>query len=118
MILSWNPTLARTEQKREAPVRLPWYPVLVHGASMVPTLRHGDALLGRRRGRVRPGDVVVPRFRSAPDLPVVKRAVRTDGTGWWLRSDNEFVTSDSRSYGIADVDGRVILRYWPRPRRL
>jgi phage repressor protein C with HTH and peptisase S24 domain len=117
MILSWNPTLARTQQTREAPVRLPWYPVLVHGPSMVPTLRHGDALLVRRGGRVRPGDVVVARFRSAPDLPVVKRAVRPDGTGWWLRSDNEFVTSDSRSYGVADVDGRVILRYWPRPRR-
>ena len=99
-------------------MRLPWYPVLVQGPSMAPTLRHGDALLIRRGGRVRPGDVVVGRFRTGPDHPVVKRAVRREGTGWWLVGDNTFVTSDSRAYGVADVDGRAVLRYWPRPRRL
>jgi nickel-type superoxide dismutase maturation protease len=94
------------------------YTVLVHGPSMAPTLRHGDALLVRRTARVRPGDVVVARFRSRPDLLVVKRAVRRDGTGWWLVGDNELVADDSRAYGVADVVGRVVFRYWPRPRRI
>lgn len=85
---------------------------------MAPALRDGDALLVRRGGRVRPGDVVVARFRSRPDLLVVKRAVRAQDGGWWLHGDNEFVTDDSRAYGVADVIGCVVLRYWPRPRRL
>jgi phage repressor protein C with HTH and peptisase S24 domain len=81
---------------------------------MAPTLRHGDALLARRTTRVRPGDVVVARFRARPELLVVKRVARAEGTGWWLAGDNEFVTDDSRAYGVADVDGKVMLRWWPR----
>jgi len=83
---------------------------------MAPTLRDGDAVLVRRGGRgVRVGDVVVARFRSRPDLLVVKRAVRPEAGGWWVLSDNELVTDDSRAYGVADVVGRVVFRYWPRP---
>ncbi|MDQ7907244.1 S24/S26 family peptidase [Phytohabitans sp. ZYX-F-186] len=92
------------------------FAVLVRGPSMAPTLRHGDALIVRRGGRaVRPGDVVVARFRSRPDLLVVKRAVRAEDGGWWVHGDNQLVTDDSRAYGVADVVGRVVLRYWPRP---
>jgi signal peptidase I len=84
---------------------------------MVPALRHGDRVLARRGGRaVRPGDVVLARFRSRPDLLVIKRAVRPVGGGWWLEGDNVVVTDDSRSYGVADVQARVVARYWPRPR--
>ncbi|WP_255420913.1 S24/S26 family peptidase [Micromonospora sp. HM5-17] len=97
-------------------VHAPIFAVLVVGPSMVPTLRHGDAVLVRRGGRVRPGDLVVGTFRARPDLLVVKRAVRTVEGGWWLRGDNPFVADDSRAYGVADVLGRVLLRYWPRPR--
>ena len=97
--------------------RWPLYAVLVRGPSMAPTLRTGDALLVRRGGRpVRPGDVVVARFRSRPDLLVVKRAVAADGDGWRVAGDNPLVTADSRAYGVADVLGRVVLRYWPRLR--
>ena len=85
---------------------------------MAPTLADGDALLVRRGGRARPGDVVVARFRSRPDLLVVKRAVREQDGGWWIEGDNEFVADDSRAYGGADLIGRVVLRYWPRPGRL
>jgi nickel-type superoxide dismutase maturation protease len=98
--------------------QLPVFAVLVQGPSMAPTLRAGDALLVRRGGRVRDGDVVVARFRSRPDLLVVKRAVRAQDGGWWVRGDNEFVTDDSRAYGVADVIGRVLWRYFPRPCRL
>jgi nickel-type superoxide dismutase maturation protease len=98
--------------------QLPWFAVLVRGPSMAPTLRAGDALLVRRGARVRAGDVVVARFRSRPDLLVVKRTVRSRDGGWEVRGDNELGTDDSRTYGVADVIGRVFCRYWPRPSRL
>ncbi len=91
-------------------------PVLVQGPSMVPALRHGDAVLVRRGARIRPGDVVVGVFRERPGLLVVKRAVRPVDGGWWLESDNSAVTDDSRRYGVADVHGRVVWRYWPASR--
>ncbi|MFI9643644.1 S24/S26 family peptidase [Micromonospora sp. NPDC051925] len=100
-------------------LRAPLTAVGVTGPSMSPTLRHGDAVLVRRGGRpVCPGDVVVAVFRSRPELLVVKRAVRPQDGGWWLRGDNDLVTDDSRAYGVADVLGRVVFRYWPRPGRL
>ncbi|GHJ50115.1 hypothetical protein Cs7R123_74570 [Catellatospora sp. TT07R-123] len=98
-------------------MRWPLYPVIVRGPSMVPTFRHGDMLLVCRGGRaVRPGDVVIARFRTRPDLLVIKRAESARDGGWWLRGDNDLVADDSRAYGVADVVGRVVLRYWPRPR--
>jgi nickel-type superoxide dismutase maturation protease len=100
-------------------LRGPLAAVLVSGPSMVPTLRHGDAVLVRTGGRpVRPGDVVVAVFRSRPDLLVVKRAVRPQNGGWWVRGDNDLITDDSRAYGVADIRGRVVARYWPRPGRV
>jgi phage repressor protein C with HTH and peptisase S24 domain len=95
------------------------FAVLVRGPSMAPTLRDGDALLVRRGGRaVRGGDVVVARFRARPELLVVKRALRAQDGGWLLLSDNGFVGDDSRAYGVADVVGRVVFRYWPHPARI
>ena len=90
-----------------------WFVALVRGPSMVPTLRDGDVVLVRRGGAIRPGAVVVARFRARPDLLVVKRATRKVDSGWWLASDNDLVTDDSRAYGVADVEGRVVLRWWP-----
>jgi len=99
--------------------QLPLFAVLVHGPSMAPTLRAGDALIVRRGAdRVRAGDIVVAEFRSRPGLLVVKRAVEERDAGWWLIGDNAFVTDDSRAHGVADVIGRVIFRYYPRPFRL
>jgi phage repressor protein C with HTH and peptisase S24 domain len=99
-------------------MRTPWFVALVQGPSMAPTLRHGDAILATRSGSTRAGDVVVARFRSRSDLLVVKRVARREGDGWWLIGDNELVTDDSRAYGVGDVLGRVVLRWWPRPHRL
>ena len=99
------------------PVRSPLIRVLVAGPSMVPTLRSGDAVLVRRGGRTRPGDVVLARFRSGTDRLVVKRAVRPQDGGWWIEGDNPHASDDSRRYGVADIHGRVLWRYWP-PSRL
>jgi phage repressor protein C with HTH and peptisase S24 domain len=91
--------------------------VLVTGPSMVPALRAGDCLVVRRGARVRPGDVVVGRYRSRPELLVVKRAVEPCEGGWLLASDNPFVEAPD---GVADVEARVLFRYWPlsRPGRV
>jgi phage repressor protein C with HTH and peptisase S24 domain len=86
---------------------------------MVPTLRSGDDVLVRYGAAVNAGDVVLARFRSLPDRYVVKRAVRPDGGGWLLASDNTFAGGDSSTHGVADVLGKVILRLRPGlPRRV
>ena len=94
-------------------LRWPVSRVLVVGPSMVPTLRHGDALVVRRGAPVRPGDVVIARFPRGPDLLVVKRAIRPAGNGWWLEGDNPLVADDSRAYGPGIVLAKVLFRYWP-----
>jgi phage repressor protein C with HTH and peptisase S24 domain len=86
---------------------------------MTPTLRHGDVLVVRHGARIRPGDVVLARFRSLPDRLVLKRAVRPEQDGWWLASDNPFAGGDSTVHGVADVLARVVLRLSPgRPARI
>jgi phage repressor protein C with HTH and peptisase S24 domain len=89
-----------------------WQRVIVSGPSMVPTLRDGDRVLVRLGAAVRPGDVVLARF-ALLDRLVIKRAVRADGDGWWLASDNPYVGGDSATHGVATVFGRVIWRYRP-----
>jgi SOS-response transcriptional repressor LexA len=88
---------------------------------MSPTVRPGDRLLARRvrsTDAVRPGDVVLARFPARPELLVVKRVRRSVRGGHWVEGDNEFVTDDSRVFGVATVVGRVVGRMWPRPGRL
>jgi len=93
------------------------FTALVSGPSMVPVLRDGDALLVWRTGRVKAGQVVVVRFAGVPGLSV-KRAVRPDGDRWWVLGDNPYGSTVSRDLGPAQVVGRVLLRWWPRPSRV
>ena len=86
----------------------------MQGPSMVPTLRPGDWLLVCPGARIRPGDIVVARFRSRPELLVVKRAVSPRDGGWLVASDNPFAAGPT---GVTDVDARVLLRCWPLRRR-
>jgi phage repressor protein C with HTH and peptisase S24 domain len=81
---------------------------------MSPALKDGDFLLVAYGARIRPGDVVVARFRERPELLVVKRAVEPRDGGWLLASDNPFAEGPS---GVADVEARVLLRYWPLRKR-
>jgi nickel-type superoxide dismutase maturation protease len=95
-----------------------WFAALVQGPSMAPTLRHGDAVVVRGRPRrVRAGDVLVVTFPTRPGQLFVKRAAHPVPGGWWVLGDNPLASDDSRSYGPAEVVGRVVLRYWPRPGR-
>ncbi|MFS4093344.1 nickel-type superoxide dismutase maturation protease [Streptomyces sp. AF1A] len=90
----------------------------VTGPSMVPTLRHGDQLLVRYGGVVRPGDVVVLRHPFQQDLLVVKRAVERREGGWWVLGDNPYAGGDSTDYGVVPEElilGRAWLRYRPLP---
>ena len=88
--------------------------VQVRGPSMVPALYDGDCLVVLRGAAVRPGALVVARYRADPSVLVVKRAVRPVDGGWEVASDNEFARSSLS--GVADVEARVLFRYWP-PRR-
>lgn len=97
-------------------MRSQWFVALVRGPSMAPTLRSGDAVLVRRTRHARPGDVVVARFTKKPDLLVIKRAIRPVRGGWWLEGDNRYGSDDSGVFGPAEIQGKVVLRYWPRPR--
>ena len=104
-----------------APLASAWAMVRVTGPSMSPTIRSGDRLLVRRvrsSAAVRPGDAVLARFPSRPDLLVVKRVLRAVPGGHWVQGDNAFVADDSRAFGPAVVVGRVVVRLWPRPGRL
>ena len=95
--------------------------VEVTGESMLPALRPGDWLLVRAGARPVPGDVVVARHPRRPGLLIVKRAVREDGDGWWLESDNQAAAGrqDSWDFGAVPaplVLGTVLLRYRPLSR--
>ncbi|WP_226931252.1 MULTISPECIES: S24/S26 family peptidase [Parafrankia] len=108
----WQPTPVRPSISPRA--------VSVRGESMRPTLRDGDACLVLWGAPPRPGDVVVARL---PERGLgIKRAEFADPDGsWWLRSDNVGVGTDSATFGMVaatDILGRVVARYWPRPRPL
>ena len=89
---------------------LPWQLVRVSGPSMSPTLRDGDRVVVRHGARVRAGDVVLATYRSMPGRSVLKRAVRPDGDGWWLASDNPAAGGDSSVHGTGDVAAVARLR--------
>ncbi|GIJ50177.1 hypothetical protein Val02_70630 [Virgisporangium aliadipatigenens] len=114
------PTLLRlpSPSDTEVTMRLPLFAAAVHGPSMVPTLRSGDFVLAVRTRRARAGHVVIARFAARPDLVMVKRVERPVDGGYWLVGDNTFGSDDSRAYGPGEVLGRVVLRYWPRPRMI
>ncbi|MDP1876899.1 MAG: nickel-type superoxide dismutase maturation protease [Actinomycetota bacterium] len=94
---------------------LPYTRVRIVGPSMEPALRNGDWVLVRRTGRLRTGDIALLAHPRRPDLLVVKRAARPEGTGWWVLGDNPDSSDDSREFGVvpsASIVGRVTFRYW------
>jgi len=85
---------------------------------MSPALHDGDVVLVRIGAPVRAGDAVLVRWASRPGQLSVKRAVRPDGDGWWVRGDNTFGSTDSRDLGPAQVVAVVRARLWPQPGRV
>ncbi|WP_202862360.1 S24 family peptidase [Antricoccus suffuscus] len=95
-----------------------WFRAAVSGQSMAPTLNHGDYVMVRRGGTVRPGQVVLAEFELKPDFIVIKRVVSVDDNGLWLVGDNSAQSDASEKYGYAAPLGVVFARYWPHPRKL
>lgn len=92
---------------------------VVRGRSMLPTLHDGDRLLVLHGARPRPGSPAVVRLPGG--VLGVKRVTRREPAGWWVERDNPEEGVDSWSVGAIpdrDVVARVVLRVWPRPRRL
>ena len=90
--------------------------VAVYGASMLPTLRPDDWLVVRRTTEAPVGALVVVEWPQRPGLLAVKRLIRRTPDGFWVEGDNPDFSDDSRRYGaVAQVWGRVMVRYWPRP---
>ena len=92
---------------------------LVHGRSMLPTLRDGDRLLVVHGGSPKVGRLLVVRLPGG--VIAVKRATRREPGGWWVERDNPAEGVDSWSVGaIADSEvlAVVVMRLWPAPRRM
>lgn len=89
--------------------------VRVRGASMEPTLHHGDLLLIRVGREPVPGSLVVLALPGRQGL-AVKRAVRLEPDGWWVERDNPREGVDSWVVGaipVNDVVASVVQRLWP-----
>jgi phage repressor protein C with HTH and peptisase S24 domain len=85
---------------------------VVHGRSMLPTLRDGERLLVLHGAVPRRGGLAVCRL---PQGVVAVKRVDARGPGSWA------VVSDHRDGASAVVDdsdvlARVLARVWPRPR--
>ena len=99
---------------------MPWFPVVIAGDSMAPTLCEGEWWLARRTREVMPGDVVVVRQPERDGLLTVKRIIRGEGSRWWVEGDNPGRSRDSRHYGAVApeaISARLVLRYRPLPLR-
>lgn len=92
--------------------------VRIIGPSMEPALMTGDCWVVHLGARVSPGDVVFAVHPLRPELRIVKRAIRQEGTGWWIEGDNPDWSDDSRSFGpVFEVIGKLVFRYSPLIRR-
>lgn len=96
-----------------------WGLAVVHGRSMMPTLRSGDRLLVRHGSPPRIGGLVVVRLpANGSGVVAVKRATMRTADGWWVERDNLEEGVDSWIVGSVPADqviARVVGRVWPRP---
>lgn len=91
-----------------------WSVVRVEGLSMIPTLAPDERALVHWGAEVGLGDVVVAQHMDQPELLLVKRLVRSAGTGWWLEGDNLGASDDSRAFGAVETEaviGKVVARW-------
>ena len=87
--------------------------VIVSGASMAPTLHHGDLVVLRRHRSYRAGDIItfrVPKDEPAPGAKVIHRIVGGNGRdGFVVKGDNK-PAPDIWRPRARDVLGRLWLR--------
>ena len=95
----------------------------VEGDSMEPALRDGDALVATRRGRIRPGTIVVAEHPGRPGFELVKRVRYCGGAvapdlrrlsagELWIEGDRPERSTDSRHFGpIARSSVRGVVRF-------
>ena len=93
--------------------------VTVAGASMEPTLRHGDRLVIWRSGRVRAGDIVALDDPRDPGRTLLKRVASLQPAGVFVLGDNPQWSTDSRHFGpvgTRSLIGKAVYRYAPLAR--
>ena len=73
-----------------------WIVRRVEGTSMLPALKPGDVVIGKRGKVPQINDIVIA---WAHDKEVIKRIVDITDAGYDLRGDNSIASTDSRSYG-------------------
>lgn len=89
-----------------------WTTVRIIGPSMEPALLSGEWWVVRPARRIRVGHVVAARHPERPDLVVVKRVVRREGSGWWLEGDNAGASDDSRAFGEVAEESILGVLWW------
>lgn len=86
---------------------------VVAEASMQPTLRPGDGIIGVRSNRVRRGQIRCFEHPGRPGFWLVKRVGDVRGDTFEARSDNPDAGAvDSRQFGLVAIDGsyRMLIR--------
>lgn len=78
----------------------------VSGDSMAPTLKHHRLIIGWRFFKPRIGQIVIAQHNSRE---VVKRITKIDGSHVYLHGDNHLNSTDSRTYGPADMANIIAL---------
>ena len=85
---------------------------------MLPTLQAGEEVLldthAYDHAAPQVGDIVVAFHPEQPDLKIIKRVGELLENGLFLNSDNPSAGSDSRQFGVVDMDkivGRVNGRF-------
>jgi nickel-type superoxide dismutase maturation protease len=72
---------------------------LVHGNSMLPTLKSGISVLVSTTQHPKAEDIVVVMHPQKIDLVLIKRCVQKTEQGLWLEGDNPEKSTDSRQLG-------------------
>ena len=83
---------------------------------MLPTLRPGQTIVGKRNVRtVHPNDVIVFRHDG---LLKIKRVQRIEHGSMYVRGDNPAASTDSRQFGKLPVNVTIATIVWPRSRTI
>ncbi len=83
----------------------------VRGASMEPSLTHGQLIVAIRRSRPKPNQIVIVLHDGKEK---VKRISEVDGAHVFLLGDNPDQSKDSRQFGLVLSNSILGTVLWPR----